>query len=43
MKSCLGLLLATLILLAVLATGGAIWHLSSSVEFSRQAPAARAK
>jgi hypothetical protein len=42
MKSCLGLLLTLLILVAVIGTGAAIWHLSSTAEFSRKAaPAAR--
>lgn len=40
MKSCFGLLLAMLILLAVLATGGGLWYLSQSAEFARQPAAA---
>jgi hypothetical protein len=41
MKSCLGLLLALIILLAVLGTGAAIWYLSDTAEFTRkEAPAA---
>jgi hypothetical protein len=42
MKSCLGLLLALMILLAVIGTGAAIWYLSDTAEFSRkEAPAGR--
>ncbi|MCW1912460.1 hypothetical protein OJ996_02675 [Luteolibacter sp. GHJ8] len=41
MKSCLGLLLTLLILVAVVGTGAAIWYLSGTAEFSRkEAPAA---
>lgn len=41
MKSCLGLLLALIILLAVIGTGAAIWYLSDTAEFTRkEAPAA---
>jgi hypothetical protein len=41
MKSCLGLLLTLLILVAVVGAGAAIWYLSSTAEFSRkEAPAA---
>jgi Tfp pilus assembly protein PilW len=36
MKSCLGLLLSLLILVAVLAVGAGIWYLSTSAEFSRK-------
>jgi len=36
MKSCLGLLIAMLILVAVLAAGAGIWYLSASAEFSRK-------
>jgi len=44
MKSCLGLLLAMLILIAVIATGAGLWYLSSTAEFSRKdAPAAAQK
>jgi len=42
MKSCLGSLLLLFALIALLATGGIIWYLSSTVKFSRkdQAPPA---
>lgn len=41
MKSCLGLLLALIILVAVIGSGAAIWYLSDTAEFSRKdAPAA---
>lgn len=42
MKSCLGSLLLLFALIALLATGGLIWYLSSTVKFSRkdQAPPA---
>lgn len=36
MKSCLGLLLAMAVLVAVLATAGGLWYLSSSAEFGRK-------
>ena len=36
MKSCLGLLVSLLILIAVLAAGAGIWYLSTSAEFSRK-------
>lgn len=36
MKSCLGLLISMLILIAVLAAGAGIWYLSKSAEFSRK-------
>jgi hypothetical protein len=40
MKSCLGLFLALLILVAVIGSGAAIWYLSDTAEFSRKvAPA----
>lgn len=40
MKSCLGLLLAMIILVAVIGSGAAIWYLSNTAEFSRKgAPA----
>lgn len=40
MKSCLGLLLTLLILVAVIGTGVAIWYLSDTAEFARkEAPA----
>lgn len=40
MKSCLGLLISLLILLAVIATIGGIWYLTQTTEFSRKdAPA----
>ena len=35
-KSCLGLLLAMGVLVAVLATAGGLWYLSSSAEFGRK-------
>jgi hypothetical protein len=42
MKSCLGMLLTLVILLAVIGTGAAIWYLSDTAEFSRkETPAAR--
>jgi len=34
MKSCLGLILATLILVGVIATGAGLWYLSRTAEFS---------
>jgi hypothetical protein len=41
MKSCLGLLLTLLILVAVVGSAAAIWYLSTSAEFARkEAPAA---
>lgn len=36
MKSCFGLLLALIILIAVIGSGVAIWCLSDSAEFSRK-------
>jgi flagellar basal body-associated protein FliL len=43
MKSCLGLLLVLLVMVAVLGTGGLIWYLSSNAEFTRKdAPEATA-
>jgi len=36
MKSCLGLILAILILVAVVATGAGLWYLSHTSEFSRK-------
>lgn len=36
MKSCFGLLIALVILVAVLGTGAAIWYLSDTAEFSRK-------
>ncbi|MEI7928402.1 MAG: hypothetical protein WCH40_07615 [Verrucomicrobiales bacterium] len=36
MKSCLGLLLVLLVVVAVLGAGGLIWYLSSTAEFSRK-------
>ena len=43
MKSCLGLILATVILLAVVATGAGLWYLSHTAEFSRKDKAPPAK
>ena len=41
MKSCIGLLLVLLVMVAVLGTGGLIWYLSSNAEFTRKdAPSA---
>lgn len=40
MKSCLGLLLTLLILVAVIGTGALIWYLSDTAEFAaKEAPA----
>jgi flagellar basal body-associated protein FliL len=36
MKSCLGLLIVLFVVVAVLGTGGLIWYLSSTAEFSRK-------
>ncbi len=36
MKSCLGLLLTLLILIAVVGTGVALWYLSDTAEFSKK-------
>ncbi len=36
MKSCLGMLVALLVLVAVLGTGAGIWYLSDTAEFARQ-------
>lgn len=36
MKSCLGLLLTLLILIAVVGTGAALWYLSANTEYSRK-------
>lgn len=36
MKSCFGLLIALIILVAVLGTGAAVWYLSDTVRFSRK-------
>ncbi len=41
MKSCFGLLIALLVLLAVLGSGAAIWYLSDTAEFSRKEAPAR--
>jgi hypothetical protein len=41
MKSCLGLIVALLILIAVVATAGGLWYLSQSAEFARKAPMAQ--
>jgi len=41
MKSCLGMFIAVLLLVAVLGTLGGIWYLSQSAEITRkEAPAA---
>jgi flagellar basal body-associated protein FliL len=43
MKSCFGMLLTLIVLLAVIISGATIWYLSSSAEFTRKdapAPAA---
>ena len=40
MKSCLGMLLTLVVLLAVIVSGAAIWYLSNTAEFTRKdAPA----
>jgi len=39
MKSCLGVLFTLFILLAVLGTGGLLWYLSDTAEFTRKTPA----
>jgi hypothetical protein len=40
MKSCLGMLLTLVVLLAVILSGATIWYLSNTAEFSRKgAPA----
>jgi hypothetical protein len=36
MKSCFGMLLILLVLTAVIGTGGLLWYLSSSAEFTRK-------
>ena len=36
MKSCLGLLLTLLILIAVIGTGAALWYMSANTEYSRK-------
>jgi hypothetical protein len=42
MKSCFGMLLTLIILIAVIVSSAAIWYLSDTAEFSRKdAPAAR--
>jgi hypothetical protein len=42
MKSCLGMLITLIILLAVIGSGAAIWYLSDTAEFTRKdAPAAK--
>jgi hypothetical protein len=43
MKSCFGMLLTLIVLLAVILSGATIWYLSNSAEFTRKdapAPAA---
>jgi flagellar basal body-associated protein FliL len=40
MKSCFGMLLVLLIVLAILGTGGLIWYLSSTATFTRKDAAA---
>jgi len=43
MKSCFGLLMVVLVIVAVLGTAGLIWYLSANSSFSRkEAPAATA-
>lgn len=44
MKSCLGLILALLVLVIVVGSGALVWYLSDTAEFTRQggAPAAGA-
>lgn len=41
MKSCLGMLFALLVLIAVLGTATGIWYLSETAEFSRKEAPAR--
>jgi hypothetical protein len=36
MKSCLGLLLTLLILIAVIGTGAALWYMSANTEYARK-------
>lgn len=36
MKSCFGLLVTLIILIAVIGTGAAIWYMSDTAEFSRK-------
>jgi hypothetical protein len=43
MKSCLGLLFALFLFVAVIGGGAMIWYLSSSAEFSRTATTAPTK
>ncbi len=44
MKSCLGMLITLIILLAVIGSGAAIWYLSDTAEFTRKdAPATAPK
>lgn len=42
MKSCLGILLIFITLIAVLGGGALIWYLSSTAEYSRKTPATTA-
>ncbi|WP_265594118.1 hypothetical protein [Haloferula sp. BvORR071] len=41
MKSCFGLLLTMLILIAVIGTGATIWYLSNTAEFTKKEAPAR--
>ena len=41
MKSCLGMLLALVVLVAVIGTLAAVWHLSDTAEFTRKEAPAR--
>jgi len=42
MKSCFGMLIALIVLIAVIGSAAGIWYLSSSAEFERkEAPASR--
>ncbi len=41
MKSCLGMLLALLVLVAVLGTLAGVWYLSDTAEFTRREAPAR--
>jgi hypothetical protein len=42
MKSCLGLIVATVILLGTIATGLGVWYLSHTTEFERAGAPAKA-
>jgi hypothetical protein len=42
MKSCLGMLIALIVLIAVIGSAAGIWYLSDTAEFERkEAPASR--